>query len=167
MSNTTIVIDWKINLKCKQCWEFKEINSDNWYKHNQWFMWVLWRCRNCIKEWRKTEKELVMSRIRDRYRFHYNEKRRKFIFKSSIERRKRKWYWPIHEKSYRKIKYKIRPTKCSCCLWEIDWNNILRIIFHHPNYNNPYKWVFCCDVCHSKIHQWKINCEKYIIDLNN
>ncbi len=138
-------------LKCKQCNIFKELNDDNWYKHSEGFLWVLWRCKECIKNWRKTEHELEMARKRDMDRYYNNPKRREYLFKSWTERRKRKWYWPIHTKTDRRIKKLwIRPTNCPICWYE--W----RIIAHHPDYNKWHEIVFCCQICHDKIHKWKI-----------
>jgi hypothetical protein len=57
---------------------------------------------------------------------------------------------PVHNKlnSYlRKYKH-IRPHKCSIC-W-VEWK---KIIAHHPNYNERYNVVFCCESCHRDIHE--------------
>ena len=147
--------------KCKEC--LIEKTLDQFYVHPLWVMWVLPRCKECIKSWRKSDRELKMSRIRDRDRYVNNAKRREYIFKSSIERRIRKWYAKVHWDTDNRIKRKYgRPNKCSVCYGEIDWVNILRIVFHHPDYTKPYIWIFCCDVCHSKIHLWKVEPKEYI-----
>lgn len=97
MANTSYELGWKTFLKCKECWEFKELCSDNWYKHKEWYLWVLWRCKECIKAWRKTERELKMARIRDKKRYH-SEKRQSWIKKYTeenydvIKKRKELWY---------------------------------------------------------------------------
>lgn len=151
MANDFYKEQWKTFLKCKQCNVFKEINKDNRYYHNEWFLWVLWRCKECIKAWRKTEHERSMSRARDRNRYYNNSERREYIFKSSKERRKRKWYWSIHSKTARHIrKMWIRPLSCPIC-W-CGW----RIIAHHPDYSKWNEIVFCCQICHDKIHKWII-----------
>lgn len=161
MANDFYKENWKTFLKCKQCEVFKEINKDNRYYHNQWFLWVLWRCKECILAWRKTEHELEMSRRRDSDRYYNNPKRREYIFESSRERTKRKWYRNIHLKTSKKIKKLwIRPSVCPICWY--SW----RIISHHPNYNKWYEIVFCCQICHDKIHRWKIECPQPI-DLFN
>lgn len=87
MANPTKETNWIKYLKCKQCLEYKNISSNEWYKHNEWFMWVLWRCKACIKQWRKTEHELSMARKRDSDRYYNNSKRRNYIFNQSWERR--------------------------------------------------------------------------------
>jgi hypothetical protein len=157
MVNASYELNWKIFLKCKECWEFKELNFENWYKHNQWYLWVLWRCKNCILAWRKTEHELSMSRKRDMDRYYNNSKRRDYIFKSWAERRRKKWYSKIHAKTERAIKkLGIRPSKCQLCWYK--W----RIIAHHPDYNKWNEIVFCCQICHDKIHHNKITDYKII-----
>ena len=161
MANLNYQKDWKTFLKCKECWEFKELCKDNWYSIKWGFLWVLSRCKDCIKKWRKSEYERVMARKRDNDRYYNNPKRREYIFKSSTERRKRKWYANIHLKTDRLInKLWIRPCVCSICWWG------KRVVSHHPDYSKPFEVVFCCDICHSKIHHWEIsNIDEYIIDL--
>ena len=150
--------EWSCFLMCKECKEYKDTAID-FYKHNQWFLWVLWRCKECIKRWRKTEHELNMARKRDRDRYYNNEKRRKFIFTSALNRRKVKWYWTIHSRTDYKIKELwIRPKFCPIC------NNGGRIIAHHEDYEKRNEIVFCCQICHDKIHKWKIK-EFEIVDL--
>lgn len=151
MANDFYKEDWKTFLKCKECNVFKEINNDNRYSHKDGFLWVLWRCKECIKAWRKTEHERKMARERDADRYYNNPKRREYIFKAWKERRKRRGYWKIHTKTDRKIKNLwIRPNKCPLCWYEG------RIIAHHPNYDKRYEITFCCQICHDKIHRWKI-----------
>lgn len=152
MANDFYREKWVTFLKCKQCGIFKELNDNNRYKHNDGFLWVLWRCKECIKAWRKTEHELKMARKRDTDRYYNNPKRREYIFKSSTERRQRKWYWPIHTKTDRYIKKLwIHPIKCPIC-W-CEW----RIIAHHPDYKKWYEIVFCCQICHDKIHKGNLS----------
>lgn len=159
MSNDVYEKDWRKFLKCKECWEFKEVCWDNRYSHSQWFLWVLWRCKDCIKKWRQSEKERAMARKRDYDRYHNNADRNSYIKKTTAERRKRKWYWPVHLKTDRLIKKLwVRPEKCPIC-----WKRT-RIVAHHPNYLEWNKIVFCCTICHSKIHRWIIT-EYIIMDL--
>lgn len=161
MANDYYIENWKNFLKCKECWEFKEICKDNRYSHNEWFLGVLWRCKECIKKWRRTEKERIMARKRDNDRYHNNLKRRSYIFETSTIRRKIKWYNSIHLKTERRIKELwIRPENCPIC-WK--WG---RIIAHHYDYTKPFNIVFCCDICHSKIHNNKIkDISNYIVIL--
>lgn len=153
MANKIIEKNWKIFLKCKECWEFKGLSEQNWYKHPQWFMWVLGRCKDCIKKWRHTEHELSMARVRDKKRWENDSKRREYIAKHNADRNRIKKYWKIHLKTSRLIKRLwIRPVVCPIC-----WRNS-RIYAHHPDYNKRYEVVFVCMQCHSKIHSWEIEC---------
>ena len=171
MANEIIEKNWKKFLKCKECWEFKELNLDNWYKHSQWFMWVLWRCKECIKRWRGTEHELAMARIRDRNRYYSDDGKRKlwqkkwykeyikrdYVSKKRYDynkkRNKEMWYKNIHLRTYRLIKKLwIRPHICPIC------NQQKKVVAHHPDYTKENEIVFCCDECHFKIHSWKIEC---------
>lgn len=143
--------DWFIKLKCKQCCELLTI--DMFYKHKEWFLWVLWRCKDCIKLWRKTDHELMMSRKRDKQRYHHNKTRREYVHIQSANRRINKWYGKIHLACSRQIKKLwIRPTVCSIC---DQYSN--RIEAHHFNYALPWKVIFCCKICHSKLDRWIID----------
>ena len=163
MSNLNYEKNWKRFLKCKECWKIKEVNDENRYKHKEWFLGVLWRCKECIKKWRRSEKERIMARKRDRDRYYNNPERRMYIFKSDIERRERKWYRYIHQKASRWIrKLNIRPEKCPFC------RRKARIVAHHYDYSKPLSIVFCCDICHSKIHHNIIkDISKHIVDLDS
>ena len=152
-------------LVCKECW--LEKNLSEYYKHPLGYLWVMWRCKECIKAWRKSEREKVMSRTRDKDRYYNNSVRRAYIFKSSSERRIRKWYANVHCKANRMIEKYWRPSCCSVCDWIVDWKTILRILFHHPDYMKPYEWVFCCDLCHAKIHLWLVNITDKIINIQS
>ena len=153
MANTYYELEWKTFLQCKECWEFKEVNYENWYKHKEWYLWVLGRCKECILKWRRTEHEREMARIRDMNRYTNNPQRREYIYRKSDERRERKWYRKTHRKTqWRIAKLKLRPSICPICWYE--W----RIVAHHPDYNKPYEIVFCCQICHDKIHKNKIEC---------
>ena len=68
-------------LKCKECCIDKELSG--YYRHPQWRLWVLSRCKDCIKKWRKSEREKEMARIRDKDRYYNNQKRRKYCFDRS------------------------------------------------------------------------------------
>ena len=156
MANPSYEKDWKIYLQCKECWEFKEINSENWYSHKAGYLWVLWRCRKCVLKWRSSEREHVMSRKRDMDRYHNNPKRKEDLYrqaKNRIKRHEDNWErWnALHAKAERLIiKLWNRPTECPIC-WK-PW----RIVAHHPDLEKWDEIVFCCPVCHSKIHSWEI-----------
>ena len=136
---------------CKVCWIDKEDTRENWY-FNKWKRFWL-KCKQCTLEWRKSEHERAMAREIDRKRYHNNQSRKTYISKNWNERRKRKWYAWIHLRTERRIvKLWIRPDACPIC-----WDKT-RIISHHPDYSKPYEIVFCCQICHDKIHKNKIEC---------
>lgn len=140
---------------CKTCKTDKEDTKENWYFH-EWKRFGL-KCKECTLEWRKSEYERAMARERDRKRYIDNPERRKYLSVLANQRRKRKWYNPIHLKTEREIaKLWIRPIKCPIC-WMDN-----RIIAHHTDYSKPYEIVFCCQICHDKIHKNKIECPKPI-----
>jgi len=153
-----------MKLECKECKIEKELSE--FYKHPEWKFGVLGRCKECIKAWRSTERELVMARKIDSNRYYNNEDRKEYIYKSCSERRKRKWYWAIHLMTERAIKKRwIRPTVCPIC-------NIAhkRIEAHHIDYVYWNKFIFACSICHKRIHSWKIdtnNCELIILPVKN
>lgn len=163
MANPTKVIGWKTLLQCKECCEFKEVWSNEWYLHYQWYLWVLWRCKKCILHWRKQEHELQMARVRDRERYKEDEKRRKYTMGRSVFFRKEK-YWLLHQKPTRAIKkHWLRPTVCPICYIE-PLNK--RIEAHHFDYSQPMKIIFACSICHSKLDRWIIDHTKCkIVDL--
>lgn len=162
MSNPVRVKEWIEELKCKECNLFKSLLPENRYKHSQWYKWVLWRCKVCIKEWRKTDHELNMSRERDRNRYYNDEKRNCYIKKSSKKRREKIWYGRIHLSTSRRVKKLwIRPKICPICNKKHS-----RIESHHFDYMQPWKIIFACSICHSKLDRWIIShneCE--IIDI--
>ena len=136
---------------CKVCWIDKVDTIDNWYYHNWKRRWL--KCRECTIEWRKSEHERELARERDRKRYHNNPNRRKYISDMWNKRRKEKWYNWIHLRAARRIaKLWIRPNTCPIC-----WDKT-RIVSHHPDYSKPYEIVFCCQICHDKIHRNKIEC---------
>lgn len=162
MANPTKKVKWKTYLECKECKFFKEVWSKDWYLHNQWYLWVLWRCKECIINWRKREHELQMARVRDRNRFLYNKKRRNDVIRRSTQFKKK--YWNIHQRPQRLIrKLWLRPTLCPICYIE-PLNK--RIEAHHFDYSQPMKIIFACSICHSKLDMWKINYKECnILDL--
>lgn len=176
MSNSIYKKEWKIYLKCKECWEYKELWKENRYNHPEWFLWVLWRCKECIKKWRRSEREREMSRKSDQRRYYNENWKRKnrmkqwtkeYIKRDYVKERRKEqherrekeiWYRKIHLRTLRLIKKLwIRPLICPIC------KNERRIIAHHPDYSKRNEVVFCCDECHMKIHSWKI--KKYKIEI--
>lgn len=140
---------------CKTCNTNKEDTKENWYYYNGKRHWL--KCKECMLKGRKSEHELGLARERDRKRYQNNPERRKYLFESGRKRRKEKWYNPIHLKTERRIvKLWVRPKTCPIC-----WRES-RIISHHPDYSKPFEIIFCCQICHDKIHRWKIKCPEHI-----
>lgn len=138
---------------CKICWVDKEDTKENWYFHNWKRQWL--KCKQCTLEWRKSEYERAMAREIDKKRYENNINRRMYIFKKNLKARDEKWYWWVHSKTeYQISKLKLRPNVCPICWYE--W----RIIAHHPDINIWNEIVFCCQICHDKIHRNKIGCPK-------
>jgi len=91
MSNPHIEENWVIKLQCKECSLFKKLSD--FYKHNDWYLWVLWRCKECIKEWRKWKYERWMAIVRDRNRYRNNIKRRLYtIYYMVMNKLKMLWH---------------------------------------------------------------------------
>lgn len=160
--------DWVIYLECTRCWEFKEINSFTTYKQSNAFMNKWSYCKECRKDYRQKNKEHTHE-----YRQEYNlknrdillEKRRKYnkehsgeLLEKSRNRISKMWYWPMHKKTtYIISKLWIRPISCPICN-----SDIYRIEAHHPDNKTWNKIVFCCQSCHSAIHNGLIKCPKPI-----
>lgn len=141
----------EINIKiCKECLEEKELSD--FYKHPQWFLWVLPRCKECIKRWRRTERERIMARVINKKRY------------SKIERKE---YMKIKLKEFR-IKYpekylaqrlvarflkKNKQYKKNICY--VSWIES-RIELHHFDYTKPNYVIPCTHQIHSDFHSWKI-----------
>lgn len=144
---------------CKECLLEKELSL--FYKHPQWVLWTLPRCKECIKAWRKTERERKMARINDTKR---NKKTKRILYKR-IKSKRRKNNNPEKNKahllvySYFKKSKIIRPNKCSNCfkLWNIE--------LHHEDYNKPNEVIPLCVLCHKQYHSWIIDIIKDIIIL--
>jgi len=137
---------------CKECLIEKELTE--FYKHPQGVQWTLPRCKECIKKWRKSERELEMSRERDRERYKNNPKRRAYIFEQAKRKRndpeykhKRYAQWVINN-FFRKNPYK-KPSECIVC------KSVDNIEMHHTDYERPNIIIPLCSRCHSKEHSWR------------
>lgn len=151
--------------KCKECWVEKEYS--NFYSHPKTTEKIMHRCKICVRGWRASEHELSLSRLRDRERYRTDPKRRKELYEAQRRAYKTKWYGSARCKAHKIIKNKqLRPKICSVCKKIYDWTYLTRIIFHHPDYNYPLIWVFCCESCHSKFHRNKIDPKEYLVNLN-
>ena len=160
--------DGDIYIKCNKCLEFK--HSDSFCNQKQWnfFMNKGSYCKECRAEYRKAHKEKNHE-----YTMKYNienrdrilEWKRRYNKEHSVEleeKRKirvaRMWYWPLHSKTNHFIsKLGNRPKICPIC-----WSNKYRIEAHHPSNEIWNEIVFCCQSCHSAIHNGFIECPKPI-----
>lgn len=152
--------NWIIYGQCSRCGEYFEMSNEFWYSNKSWFMWFSTECKKCDNERRLRlshirPKNYEASRIASK---KYYEKNKKEIQQKNHARGKLKWYDKIHRSTKKKIDRRwIRPSSCPIC-----WANGVRIIAHHPDYNDRNLIVFCCDSCHRNIHNGNIECPKPI-----
>lgn len=139
---------------CKECGVEKELTE--FYKHPQWVLWTLPRCKECIKKWRRSEREREMSRIIDNKRSK-TEKRKKYQKKRDIKRNKTN---QIKKNAHIKVWNFIRNNKgkynfkCVIC-WKQD-----RIEKHHEDYNKPNEIIPFCSLHHKRRHCWDFEVKK-------
>lgn len=89
-------------------------------------------------EWGKTHRE-VMNNMQRKYR---EKNKRKMEIYRDVERKVNQLWW--------------YPKDCPIC-----WKETM-VVWHHPDYNKPLEIVFCCNMCHNKIHSGIIECPKPI-----
>ena len=131
---------------CKEC-EKEKILID-FYKHPQWFMWTLWRCKDCIREWRKTERERKMARVNDFNRSKTPE-RKKYQRERTVKYRKeQKQKYNAHKKVWSYLRYNKHKYSFEC---SICWNKE-KIELHHEDYNKPNEVVPLCVTHHKGYH---------------
>lgn len=132
---------------CKECIIEKDYSEFYKYKHTPK---PSWRCKECIKAWRKSERERVMARVIDNNRTRPEW----YVYNRTVEDRRKN---PIKNKAraivnrYFRYHKEDKPTVCSNC--DIEW----RIELHHFDYTKPREVIPLCSLCHSHIHIWKIN----------
>lgn len=163
-----------------KCMECRKARRDIWYKENidelrsknRERMGVYYiKNKDVIKDKVNKYKEKNPDKVRKRSKKHRVKRREKLVLKKKIynsehskellkkmyERRRKKWYAYIHEKTGDFIKkHNLRPSVCSICgsEWQIE--------AHHPNYSFWNEIVFVCKSCHSNIHLWYIECPEPI-----
>ena len=144
---------------CKECLIEKDLSE--FYKHPQWVLWTLPRCKECIKAWRKTERERKMARVKDSKRSK-TIKRKKYA-KEHHEKRiinnPEKKYAQYLVQKYFRFKKNLRPNKCCNCM------KIWRIELHHEDYTKQNEVIPLCPLCHRQYHSWIIDIVKDIIVL--
>lgn len=143
--------NWVKYGQCKICHEFFEMDDKYWYHNSSWLMWFSNSCKKCSNEarnrlWKNPE---VSHRANKKYYETHKEK----ILSNNYKRWKEKWYDNVHSATRKKVaRLWIRPDSCPIC-----WDKC-RIVAHHPDYNDRFLIVFCCDSCHRNIHNWNIEC---------
>lgn len=139
---------------CKECRELKELTE--YYKHPEWLNGVLWRCKECIKRWRRSEEERKKARVND-------IKRSKDIdrIKYTTQNTKR-WRMENPKKrnahkvvnNYYRYHRDEQPKECFNC------NSKIAINMHHEDYDKPNEIIPLCNLCHKWYHFWKIEINK-------
>lgn len=68
-----VIVNWVNYLKCNNCWEIKEANSDNRPKNKRWQLGFWTWCKSCMSEYAKSNKE--------KYRwYYYNNRDKKLLY---------------------------------------------------------------------------------------
>lgn len=137
--------------KCNRCWKELELTNEFWYS-NKWTKDGFYSiCKMCKKE------ALHKYHRTERYR-KWNNKRQKKYYEHRANHRREMGYNRIHKRTKKLIDQTIwRPKICTIC-----WEKHTRIIAHHPDYSKWNEIVFCCTLCHYKIHLWEIKNYKII-----
>jgi len=133
---------------CKECG--LSLILDNYYSHPLTRDWKMARCKECVKKWRRSEKERAMARIIDNKR-SLIEKRIVYITQNTKAfRLKNPEKYKAHQLVNNYIRYNKdkKPNKCVNCNLEG------RIELHHENYNLPNEVIPLCSLCHSRRHCW-------------
>lgn len=144
-------------IRCKECLELKRISD--YYLYN--WKTPFWRCKECVKRWRKSEKERKMARSYDKKR---SKDPNRIAYVTSNTKRYRKENpekWDAHKivNNYFRTHKEEKPNTCSKCgfIWKWRW----QIELHHEDYNKPREVIPLCSLCHKWYHKWVIE-----IDLN-
>ena len=69
--------------------------------------------------------------------------------------------WPLYSKAHRLVEKLVKDRwikRDRCPICNSEWI----VVAHHPDYNKPYEVVPCCNMCHSAIHNWFIECPQPI-----
>lgn len=130
--------------KCNKCGKELELTNEFRYSDSSkddWFYTICKACKNnAIHKYQMT----------DSYRERHRQMQKKY-HKYKANHRKEMGYNRIHKRAERIIKKKWRPSICPIC-----WEGPTMIVAHHPDYSKWNEVVFCCRICHYKIHSWEI-----------
>lgn len=137
--------------KCFKCGAEKEL--DEFYKHSRMADGHLNKCKECAKNDVAKHREENIDKIRE-----YDRKRggtKKRIEKNTMLTRIYRERFPLKHKAHIKLRHAVlnglvqKPTECSICGLKT------RIEGHHDDYDKPLDVVWCCSVCHKKMHYGK------------
>jgi hypothetical protein len=158
------VIDWILYLWCTKCKSIKDFSHFNTCKSFVWYRSV---CRECLKQYRISNKEYIHNRDKEYYREHreerrqynkmYRQKNKDKLSEYDKQKRIKWWYVNIHNRTRAFVKkYNIKHDTCCIC-----WSHI-KIELHHPDYNKRNEVCIVCNWCHKEIHSWYRVCPKPI-----
>jgi len=142
--------------QCKECNIKKELSE--FYNHPQWVLWTLPRCKECIKSWRKTDREREMARIIDKKRVRPEWYIYKMTKKYRVENKEK---YEAHKKVWNYLRNHKQEYIFKCCIcWNMEY-----IELHHEDYSKPNEVIPMCTLHHKGYHYWKnwINLDKKII----
>lgn len=146
------LMDFNMLKVCIKCNIEKDIS--NFYKRSSVY-WVELKCKVCVCEWRKSERERSMARVNDNKR-SWTKERLDYLTANTRQFRINN---PEKYKAHQLIRSWVRKNKdivpqCSFISWE-QWP----LHFHHFDYTKPYHVVPCTPLEHSSIHSGKIAIE--------
>ena len=145
---------------CKQCGVRKR--AGEFYRHPLTSDGRLAKCKTCVTEGRKTERERIMARESDKRR-NQKEKRKRFTKERQIRFRKK---YPEKRKAENMVsnffrKFPDLKPKSSSISGEIGL-----VHMHHVDYSMPNVVIPCTPMEHSKMHRGLIRpLKKYRVSL--
>jgi len=130
---------------CRKCYTRKPISC--FYKHPDMIDGYLNICKECtkkrIREYRRRHPEITRRISKKKY-----EKAKLAPgFREAQRERLKKWRTPEKQKAHNITHRKLRrPNYCKIC------GAACKPVGHHPDYNKPAHVIWCCDLCHARIH---------------
>lgn len=154
------IIDWILHIQCTKCSQIKDYTHFYTTKSSLWYRWV---CKECERIKRQENKDFLHDKMKKYYREHKEERRkynREYRLKNKEklkrydkQKREKKWYVNIHNKTRAYVKkHNIKHDTCCVC-----WSNS-KIELHHPDYSKWNEICIVCSWCHKEIHSWYRKC---------